>query len=248
MLQEERFSKILEILELDGSVTVATLMEKLQSSESTIRRDLVAMDKAELLTRVHGGAVLRSTKYNTIDQEVSTRQTINIDEKKIIGKYAASLIQEGDFVYVDAGTTTQYMLEYIKEKNVTFVTNAIGHAKILSAMGLKTYILGGEFKSSTEAIVGEEAVVTLDKYNFTKGFWGTNGVNQKNGFTTPEVKEAMVKKKAMENCKERFVLADLSKFSEISSVKFAEYEDAMIITTGDIPNAYMKTENLLIVE
>ena len=73
------------------------------------------------------------------------------------------------------------------------------NAKRISDRGYTVYILGGEFKSTTEAIVGDEAVVTLDKYNFTKGFWGTNGITVKNGFTTPEIKEAMVKKKSMEN-------------------------------------------------
>lgn len=54
--------------------------------------------------------------------------------------------------------------------------------------------------------------MTLDKYNFTKGFWGTNGITVKNGFTTPEIKEAMIKKKSMENSKEKYILADDSKF------------------------------------
>ena len=72
--------------------------------------------------------------------------------------------------------------------------NSLTNAKRISDRGYTVYILGGEFKSTTEAIVGDEAVVTLDKYNFTKGFWGTNGITVKNGFTTPEIKEAMVKR------------------------------------------------------
>lgn len=95
----------------------------------------------------------------------------------------------------------------LQNRQAVFVTNAIGHAKKLAEHGCKVYILGGEFKAVTEAIVGEEAVFTLDKYNFTKGFWGANGVSLQRGFSTPELKEAMVKRKSMENCRDCYILA-----------------------------------------
>lgn len=102
-----------------------------------------------------------------------------------------------------------------------FVTNAITHAKKLAQKGCIVYILGGEFKTVTEAIVGEEAVSSVEKYNFTKGFWGANGISVQRGFSTPELKEALVKKRSMENCRECYILADDSKFNQISSVTFA---------------------------
>lgn len=244
MLAEERFSKILSIIEEAGSVTVQDLMEELGASESTIRRDLNTMDANGLLVKVFGGAIAKNTNIRTQDENVDNRKLQNIEEKVAIAKYAASLIQSGDFVYIDAGTSTELVIDYIKVANVTFVTNSFTHAKKLSDKGYTVYILGGEFKSTTEAIVGEEAVETLDKYNFTKGFWGTNGVNITKGFTTPEVKEAMVKKKSMENCKERYVLADSSKFSQISSVKFSEFENATIITTELRNASYKKYKNI----
>lgn len=244
MLAEERFSKILSIIEEAGSVTVQDLMEELGASESTIRRDLNTMDANGLLVKVFGGAVAKNTNIRTQDENVDNRKLQNIEEKVAIAKYAASLIQNGDFVYIDAGTSTELVIDYLKVSNVTFVTNSLTHAKKLSDKGYTVYILGGEFKSTTEAIVGEEAVETLDKYNFTKGFWGTNGVSITKGFSTPEVKEAMVKKKSMENCKERYVLADSSKFSQISSVKFSEFENATIITTELKNTSYKKYKNI----
>jgi DeoR family fructose operon transcriptional repressor len=105
--------------------------------------------------------------------------------------------------------------------------------------------LGGEYKPTTEAIVGEEASISLSKYNFTKGFWGTNGVSQLNGFSTPDLKEAMIKQKSMERCKERYVLCDSSKFSQISSVTFAEFASAKIITNQISDEAYLKCSNIL---
>jgi len=231
MLTEERFSKILSILESMGSVTVQQLMTELGASESTIRRDLNTLDAEGKLTKVHGGAIQKSGMFSTRDDEVLTRKEKNRDAKMKIAKYAAGLIQPGDFVYLDAGTTTELMIDFLDCKQVTFVTNAISHAKRLAERGFTVYLLGGEFKAVTEAIVGEEAVTTLGKYNFTKGFWGTNGVSVQKGFSTPELKEAMVKKKSMENCLACYVLADESKWNQISSITFAAFEDATVITT-----------------
>ena len=201
MLTEERFAKILSILESMGSVTVQQLMTELDASESTIRRDLNALDANGQLTKVHGGAILKTVAYSTKDDNVISRKEKNRDAKNKIAKYAAEQIASGDFVYLDAGTTTELMIEYITSRQAVFVTNAISHAKRLAERGFTVYLLGGEFKAVTEAIVGEEAVTTLEKYNFTKGFWVTNGVSLQKGYSTPELKEAMVKKKSMENCR-----------------------------------------------
>ena len=231
MLTEERFAKILSILERMGSVTVQQLMTELDASESTVRRDLNTLDANGQLVKVHGGAILKNTVYSTIDDEVVHRKEQNREAKDKIARYAAGLITAEDFVYIDAGTTTERMIDYIANRQAVFVTNAIGHAKKLAEHGCKVYILGGEFKAVTEAIVGEEAVFTLDKYNFTKGFWGANGVSLQKGFSTPELKEAMVKRKSMENCRDCYILADESKFSQISSVTFAQFEKAIVITS-----------------
>lgn len=245
MLTEERQAKIIEILNREKSVTVQSLMKELDTSESTIRRDLVALDKSGDLTKVHGGAILKSGVYNMKDDEVVLRQEQNADEKDKIAKYAASLICENDFVYVDAGTTTERMIDYITAKKVVFVTNAISHAKKLSERGYVVHLLGGEFKAITEAIVGEMALRTLDMYTFTRGFWGANAVDFERGFSTPEIREAMVKTKSMEHCKACYVLADSSKFGQMSCVKFASYDQAIIITTkvNDIPEG--KGENII---
>lgn len=245
MLTEERFAKILSMLENMGSVTIQQLMAELNASESTVRRDLTTLDANGQLTKVHGGAVLKSTVYSTVDDEVVHRKEQNKVAKEKIAKFAASLIEPGDFVYLDAGTTTERMIDYITSRQAAFVTNAITHARKLSERGFTVHILGGEFKAVTEAIVGEEAVSMLEKYNFTKGFWGANGISQNRGFSTPEVKEAMVKRKSMENCANRYVLADASKFSQISSVTFADFERAKIITTDLNQTAYAGCENII---
>lgn len=245
MLTEERFARILSILDSMGSVTVQQLMTELDASESTVRRDLTALDASGQLTKVHGGAILKNTVYSTMDDEVVHRKEQNKEAKEKIAKYAATLITDEDFVYLDAGTTTELMIDHITSRGAVFVTNAITHAKKLAERGYTVYILGGEFKAVTEAIVGEEAVVTLEKYNFTKGFWGANGVSLGKGFSTPELKEALVKRKSMENCRDCYVLADQSKFNQISSVTFAAFESAKVITTDPAHAAYAKCANVI---
>ena len=80
-------------------------------------------------------------------------------------------ISDYDVVYLDAGTTTELMIDPMLNRNAMYVTNAIGHARKLAALGCTVYLLGGEFKGTTDAIVGEEAVLSIAKYNFTKGFF-----------------------------------------------------------------------------
>ena len=247
MLTEERFAKILSILESMGSVTVQQLMTELNASESTIRRDLNALDANGQLTKVHGGAILKTMAYSTKDDNVVSRKEKNRDAKNKIAKYAAEQIAPGDFVYLDAGTTTGYMLEFFCDKDVTVVTNAVAHAQRLAKAGVKVRLVGGELKSSTEAVVGSEAMQTLRKYHFTKGFFGTNGVTKKAGFTTPDANEAMVKKTAIEQCQKKYVLCDHSKFGEVSSVTFLAFTGADVITDR-IAEGYQDCGNIVVIE
>lgn len=245
MLIEKRLNEIVTIVEQKRSVSVQELMQLLNASESTIRRDLSVLDANGQVIKVHGGAMAIGSTYYTKDDDVINRMDLNKEAKLQIARYAASLIKPSDFIYIDAGTTTEMMIDYITEKKAVFVTNATIHAKKLAQIGCTVYILGGEYKTTTEAIVGEEAANCLSKYNFTKGFWGANGVNLYNGFSTPDLKEAMIKKKSMEHCRERYVLCDNSKFSQISSVTFADFSSAKIITDYVNDEAYMKCNNIL---
>lgn len=245
MLSEERQKRILDKVTEKQSLTVQQLMEELDASESTIRRDLAELDSAGLLVKVHGGAIAKNVVFSTKDDTVIARKECNRDSKIRIAKYAASLIEPEDFVYLDAGTTTELMIDYITCMSAVFVTNGFSHARRLSEHGLLTYILGGEIKLPTEAVVGEEAVESLAKYHFTKGFWGTNGISQSSGFSTPDIKEALIKKISMSHTRGKYVLGDASKFSQISCVTFAEFTDATIITSELKDEAYRKFSNII---
>ena len=239
MLSQERHKLILEKLEKDSVVYLNDLVELFKISESTIRRDLNTLDKEGLLKKVHGGATsLKEIKINTTDDKVEYRQSLNMNEKLKIAEYAATLIEDNDLVYIDSGTTTELMIDFIKDTRAIFVTNGIVHARKLIQKKCTTYILGGEVKLATEAIVGSETVNALRKYNFTKGFFGTNGVDIERGLTTPDIREAMVKEEALNRCKKRFVLCDKSKFDKVSSITFAEIKKIKIITTNLSNNRY----------
>jgi len=245
MLSEERQKRILSIVEQHNSVTVQQLAEELDASGSTVRRDLAELDSLGLLTKVHGGALAKDVVFTSKDDSVQSRTESHRDDKIRIARYAASLIQPDDFVYLDAGTTTGMMIDFLTCHRVVFVTNGFSHARRLSEKGYLTYILGGEIKSSTESVVGEEAMNSLSKYHFTKGFWGTNGISVQTGFSTPDVKEALVKEVSMAHTREKFVLSDVSKFSQISCVAFAAFTDATIITAELGDSAYRQYDNIV---
>lgn len=232
MLTKQRQQIILDMVNQTKSITVNEIKEATGASESTIRRDLTALDEEGKIIKVFGGAIaLEETKNMLLELSVQEKTQMKVDEKKKIAKYAASLIKENDFVFLDAGTTTGYMIDYLHDdNNVTYVTNAVSHAKKLSDMGKKVILTGGSLKKSTEAVVGSIAVLSVSQYNFTKGFFGANGVSKKAGFTTPDVNEGFVKKIAVERTFKKYVLADYSKFDTVTSFTFAQLEDAIIIT------------------
>ena len=154
MLTEERHAIILDTINRQHSVRLNELCELLGTSESTIRRDLTALDEKGLLTKVHGGAIAIHEKFSPVEHSMEEKSKLYTEEKEAIAKYAASLVEDGDFVFVDAGTTTEKMIDYLPEKKATFVTNGFVHAKRLAQRGFKVLVLAGEFKLSTEAVVG----------------------------------------------------------------------------------------------
>lgn len=230
MLTEERHSIILDTVNKKKSVELDELCKLLNASESTIRRDLALLDEKGVLVKVRGGAIANDDNFSALEPNVEEKSGLYSEEKEAIARYAASLIEDGDFVYIDAGTTTEKMIEFIPSKSVTFVTNAFINAKKLAQRGFKVIILAGEVKTSTEAIIGSEAVITLMHYNFTKCFMGVNGISIKGGFSTPDKNEALVKTMAVSRSKQVFVLGDHSKFGKITAVKFGELNCGKIIT------------------
>ena len=119
MLTEKRHEIIMQLLRKKGSITVNEIKDELGISESTIRRDLNTLDEEGKLVKVFGGAVSVNYEFSGKEPTVSQKKDVNLDAKQAIAKYAAGLIEPDDFVYIDAGTTTGCMIDYIREKNAT---------------------------------------------------------------------------------------------------------------------------------
>lgn len=246
MLTEQRYELILKLLEEKKSITVTEIKDLLHTSESTVRRDITALNQAGKLVKVFGGAIAADHTLMVEEPTVAQKVEVHKDEKQRIAQFAASLVTNEDFVYLDAGTTTGRMLDYLAASEAVFVTNAVAHAQALAAAGLKVFLIGGELKASTEAVVGNQAMLTLKNYHFTKGFFGANGISRKAGFTTPDANEALIKKTAMEQCQQKYILGDTSKFGKVSAVTFSDFQDAELITESMV-EGYSDCENIITV-
>lgn len=231
MLKEERFTKIIELLEEKNTLKTEEISKYLNVSQATVRRDLNELDEMKKIKKIFGGAkTIANIDYITSEDRMDDKLRKKIKEKMSIGKYAAGLIKDNDFIYMDAGSSVEAMITYIDAKNVTFVTNSIWIARELSSLKYKVFILPGEIKLSTDSIIGVSTIEYLTKFNFSLGFFGTNGIHSDYGFTTPDINEAMIKSQAMKRCKKSYILADSSKFDKVSQVVFCKDLSTEIIT------------------
>lgn len=246
MLTRQRHEMILRLLQERGSITALEIKNLFAVSEATARRDITALDKAGKLCKVFGGAVQNEVKITASEYTVARKTDLNCAEKRQIAAYAATLIQNQDFVYLDAGTTTAYLIDYLEPHGAVFVTNGVIHAQRLSAKGIKVILIGGELKASTEAVVGNQALLALKNFHFTLGFFGANGVDLVSGCTTSDSSEATIKQTAMQQSRKTYVLCDNSKFDRVSSVTFAPFNSTTFITDKELPG-YKDYHNIIVV-
>lgn len=245
-MTKQRHEMILRLLRERGSITVTEIRNLFDVSESTARRDITVLDKMGKLCKVFGGAVKAEAQVTALEYTVAQKNDFNREEKNKIAHYAAGLIGANDFVYLDAGTTTAYMIDYLEAAGAVFVTNAVSHAQRLAAKGIKVILIGGELKASTEAVIGNQAMQALQNYHFTLGFFGTNGVDLLSGCTTPDANEALIKQTAMKQTRKSYVLCDHSKFEQVSSVTFAPFVGSNFITDKELPG-YKEYHNIVVV-
>jgi DeoR family fructose operon transcriptional repressor len=247
LLEPERHQIILEALKIKNSVTLQELVKLTNSSESTIRRDLIQLEQEKFLKRVHGGAQRLQGKLQ--EPSMIEKSSKNLQGKRQISKYAGGLVEEGDCIYLDAGSTVFEMIPYLPT-NIVVVTNGLMHANELLEKNIKTYLIGGYAKPTTKAFIGRGALESLGHYRFDKCFMGVNGIHHQFGYTTPDPEEAMVKQLAISLTREAYVLADETKFSEISFAKIADLNEASIITNKldpDTKEQFISKTNIKVV-
>lgn len=236
MFEIERQEKVLKKLEEKGRLSYEEIEEFLNVSIATIRRDINKMEEKGLLLKAKGG-IMTKRRIN-FEPEINTKFGEKTGIKKKIALKAAKLVKNGDFIFLDAGTTTYYMIEHLKNKNITVVTNGLMHLDKLIECNIKTLVIGGEVKPSTKAVVGIEALKNIEKYRFDISFLGVNALDIKRGLMTPDIKEAVLKEKIIEISNKTYVLADSEKFGQSSSVKFGNINDCIIITDESTEDKY----------
>lgn len=234
----------MSIINEKNAVTVAELAEMLHTSESTVRRDLTALDELGKLKKVFGGATSIKQVAGVFEDSVSDKEVRMSEEKTAIARYCATLVNDSDFVFIDAGTTTARLIDFLDNNRATYVTNGINHARKLIGRGLNAYILGGKVKPVTEAIIGAEAIANLKNLNFSKAFMGTNGIDLDAGYTTPDIEEALLKESAIKASYMAFVMADRTKFRRVFPVTFSPLKTCCIITDR-LPDKQYATETVI---
>ncbi|MFZ3577551.1 DeoR/GlpR family DNA-binding transcription regulator [Virgibacillus sp. DJP39] len=233
MLTNERQAIILRLLEEKQTVTNQDIYEATSASDSTIRRDLTDLENNNKLQRIHGGATLTEKKLQ--EYSIAEKSTRNLQEKKLIAKLAADTIQNGDCIFLDAGTTTMQLIPYLENKEVVVVTNGLTHLDLLIELGITTYLTGGYVKQKTSALIGRQAIQTLENYRFDRCFLGVNGFHNDFGYTTPDPEEASIKQTACSLAKETYVLADHTKLNKVSFSKVCDIQRAILLT-DTLPN------------
>lgn len=233
MLTEERQSYILKCLRNHKIVKSQDLMAHTDASESTIRRDLQELADQGLLSRIHGGA----KRIDSLMAEPSqlAKANTNLAEKKAIAAYAVHKIHQDDVLYLDAGTTIQAMIPFLNpQMNLTIVTNGIDTASLLTELPFKILLVGGQIKNLTKAVIGAKAIEQVSQYRFDVAFLGTNGIDGTYGFSTPDPEEGILKRTIMNQSAKSYILSDVSKFGRITFDRFANLQEAQLIT-GKVP-------------
>lgn len=230
MFGEERKVEIINLLNTQGNVKVSELAKNYNVSEVTIRKDLQDLEEEGLVKRVHGGAVLaHNTKFEPTFSEKAGKLT---DEKAAIGILAASMIEDGDTIAIDAGTTTLQLAKHITAKNITVITNSLDIALELSdRQSVEVIVIGGSLRSETRALVGPVANMILENLIVDKAFIGANGVSAVYGITTPNIVEATTKKQIICSSKKAIILCDHTKFELISFAKIVDTNSVHCIIT-----------------
>lgn len=237
MLASERFMYILQQLQQDGVVTLKGICEQLDASESTIRRDFEELEKQNKLKRVHGGATKLSLGTLTDSKEFSMQQKalMNVEAKKQLCQYCATLVKDGDCIFVDGGTTLMFMSDYLEGKRVKIVThNNLVTTKIGSSLSLIR--IGGNFLPNYDMNVGSIAMQTLAMFNFDYAFIGCAGIDVEEGVAyTAEMDSAQIKQEAMKHALKSYLLIDATKVETRGFYRFCDINkfDGVIMDAYD---------------
>jgi DeoR family transcriptional regulator, galactitol utilization operon repressor len=232
MKVEARHNQILEILSENASVGVTAISASLGVSQVTIRNDLKVLSTKGLIHRNHGGA------SPALHPSILDRQRHRPEIKSAIAKAAADMVQDGDTIMIDAGTTTALIVKHLLGKrDVRLVTSnllALTYARMIPTLNLT--LVGGEYRAETESLVGPMTLRALEEYHVKLAFIGTDGFSLENGTTTHLVEGAEVVKTLRKQSDKTVLLTDSSKYGKTGFAKILPLESVdHIICDGSLP-------------
>jgi len=227
----EREHKIVELLAEDASISVGEISKQLDVSTVTIRNDLSSLAEKGIIIRTHGGA------FPVFHQSILERQKERVRAKTGIAKAAAELIQDGEAIMIEAGTTTAQIARYLLGKRdlhvVTNSTLVIPFARVNP--GIHLTMVGGEFRPLTESLVGPVALRHLEEFFVKTAFIGTDGLTLEYGLTTHLVEGAEIVRKMAAQAERTVLVADSSKFGKVGFARVLPLESVdMLITDSEL--------------
>ncbi|MDE2347561.1 MAG: DeoR/GlpR transcriptional regulator [Gammaproteobacteria bacterium] len=239
LLVEERRRRIGELVQEHGRVTVEALVRRFGTSAVTIRMDLSALERAGELVRAHGGALVRRDDE---DPPLAVKQTLHHAEKVRIARVAASLIEDGETVILDSGTTTAEIAKQIRKidgKSINVITNALNVAAILANVPAVRLIMpGGILRRESNSLSGHLAEAALAGLRADRLFLGADGIDPELGVMTPHLPEAQLNAKMIEISRCVIAVADSSKLLRRNISRIARVEQLrMLITDTGAPPA-----------
>ena len=213
----ERRKNILNLLDQNGQVFVHELSEQFNVSEVTIRNDLELFESKKLLIRARGGAMKYENSVST-DYQLSEKDKINYAEKIKIGKKAAALVDDGETIILDSGTTTMEVARHINtEHNINVITNAFNIAnQLININNINIIVPGGTLRKNSHSLVGPLAEKNLRNFYVDKVFLGVDGFDSSYGAFTPNIEEASLNQIMIDIAKQVILVADSSKFNRRS--------------------------------
>lgn len=242
----QRREKIVTLLDKEGTVSVNKLSKLFHVSTVTIRNDLRHLEEQGCILRSYGGAMLN--KAFAFDRPLLDKRRINFSVKNKIAKRAAQMVEDGDRIILDSGSTTALMVPYLKEKrNLIVLTNALNIAYDLATnTDVEIIIAGGSVRKNAYSISGPTVEQLLKMYHFNKLFLGVDGFDLKAGITTPNFAEACVNKAMCEASGQIIAMTDSSKFGRKSFCMIEKIENIQyVVTDSNIPQDYLNELQLL---
>lgn len=244
LIPAQRRERIREYLEIYQVVRSADLCDMLEVSEATVRRDLEWLETQGILERTHGGAIL--SQRIQLEPEYAQRAQNHPEEKRCIGALAATLIEDGDVVFINSGTSTTQVISYIRGKaDVTVVTNNVRAAVEVKEAGASFELIlpGGSFWPRSNSLVGCFAADTLRQIYASKAFIGVDGISLKYGCTVPTSGEAEIVRLMIQRTRGPVtVVADHSKWGRVSNFEVATIDQIHRLVTDEGLNASARAE------